>query len=600
MSSLKEKIKSLLKDDVLFFDGAFGTYFSLLFNEEYCEIANIKTPERVKKIHNEYAEAGANLLRTNTFSANRFHPEMDANSSEDVIRAGLQIAHNVAASYKNCFACADIGPISYGAYNENNLTDDDILSEYKRIIDIFLDAGAQIFVFETMSDISPLDKAIEYLNQKNSDVYIICQFAFRPDGYTKSAIGIESIVKAFNKLPCDSIGFNCASGPAHVLSHIKKAIKYAKKPLSALPNASFPSLYEGRQIYNKSEGYFVEIMLHMISLGVKFAGGCCGTTPLHIAALTNAAKKHKPIKYNEESDENIIEYNKKVSKPKVDVFVELSPPTNGKLSGILNRCELIEEIGIKNVTLPDSPLARTRMNPLIISSSIRQKTGLNTLVHLCCRDRNIIALQSDIMAGWAMGLRNLLCVTGDPVAAGGRDDIKSVFNLSSVNLMKLVSHMNKEMFEEDPINIYGAVNLTANNFDSVLNRAEKKVEAGAIGFLSQPVYSSGDVERVKRFKEKINAKLYVGIMPPVTYNNAMFLNNEVPDINIPDNIIEEFSKITDKSEAEEYGCKVVGKVAVEALEYADGLYLLPPFGRISCVSRIVDYVNKNLVEDKDE
>ncbi|MEX1376977.1 MAG: bifunctional homocysteine S-methyltransferase/methylenetetrahydrofolate reductase [Eubacteriales bacterium] len=600
MSSLKEKINDLIKDDILFFDGAFGTYFSLLFNEEDCEASNISHPERVKRIHGEYAKAGANLLRTNTFSANKFHPEMDKKKSEEIIRLGFKIAQSVASSYENCYVCADIGPISYGAYSEHNISDEDILAEYKRIIDIFLGAGAQIFVFETMSDISPLDKAVEYLKQKNNNAYVICQFAFRPDGYTKSAIGIENIVKAFNAVPCDSIGFNCASGPAHVLSHIKKAIKYAKKPLSALPNASFPSLYEGRQIYNKAEGYFVEIMLHMISLGVKFAGGCCGTTPLHIAALTNAAKKHKPKKYDETSDENIIEYNKKVSKPKVDVFVELSPPTTGKLSGTLKRCELIEEMGIKNVTLPDSPLARTRMNPLIISSSIRQDTDLNTLVHLCCRDRNIIALQSDIMAGWAMGLRNLLCVTGDPVAAGGRDDIKSVFNLSSVNLMKLVSQMNKEMFEDEPINIYGAVNLTAKNFDSVLSRTRKKVEAGAIGFLSQPIFSSSDVDRVKEFKKSIDAKLYVGIMPPVTYNNALFLNNEVPDIIIPDNIIDGFSKITDKTEAEEYGCQVVGKVAVEALEYADGLYLLPPFGRISCVSRIIDYVNKNLNEDKYE
>ena len=291
------------------------------------------------------------------------------------------------------------------------------------------------------------------------------------------------------------------------------------------------------------------------------------------------------------------EFTDKIIHTNVDIFVELSPPTTSKLPNLIKKCDLVKELGIQRVTLPDSPLARTRMNPLIISSEIRNKNNLDTLVHMCCRDRNIIALQSDLIAGWSLGLRSLLCVTGDPVAAGGRDDIKSVFNLSSVSLMKLVSHMNKEIFSEAPVSIYGAVNLTAKSFESVLKRSQKKVEAGAIGFLSQPIFSFDDVKKVKEFKEKINAKLYVGIMPPVSYKNALFLNNEVPDIAIPDDIIAGFSEFNDPDDAEEYGCNVAGAVAVAALKYADGLYLLPPFGRISCVKRIVEYINKNSSED---
>ena len=277
--------------------------------------------------------------------------------------------------------------------------------------------------------------------------------------------------------------------------------------------------------------------------------------------------------------------------------MELSPPATSRLPSLINKCTKVKNLGINKITLPDSPLARTRMSPLVVSSEIRNKTELNTLVHMCCRDKNTIAMQSDLLAGWALGLRELLCVTGDPVAAGGRDDIKSVFNLSSTNLMKLVSHMNKEIFSESPINIYGAVNLTAINFDSVIKRSQNKVDAGAIGFLSQPIFSFDDVERVKEYKEKIKAKLYVGIMPPVTYKNAMFLNSEVPDINIPKEIIEEFSKINDPNKAEEYGCNVVSEIAISALKYADGLYISPPFGRISCVNRIIDYINKKFIKD---
>jgi len=597
MTNQAEKIKKTIKDNVLFFDGAFGTYFFLLYNEDNCELSNITTPEKTEKIHRQYAEAGANLLRTNTYSANCFNEVLDIQSSEEIIRSGFKIASKVADDFKNCMVCADIGPIHNNAYNDENSDDIDILDEYKRIIDIFLDEGAEVFVFETMSDISPLDKAVEYLRDKSKDAYIICQFAFRPDGFTKSAIGIESMIEAFNSVPCDTIGFNCASGPAHILSHAKKAFKTTKKPMSALPNASFPALYEGRQIYNGAEEYFVEIMQDVIALGVKFIGGCCGTTPAHIHALVSGSK-NKPAK------SHIVLDNKKAESDiyttattNIDIFVELSPPTTSKLPNLLKKCDKIKQLGIKSITLPDSPLARTRMNPLVISSAIRDKTNLDTLVHLCCRDRNTIAMQSDLLAGWALGLRDLLCVTGDPVAAGGRDEIKSVFNLSSTNLMKLVSHMNTEIFKGDPINIYGAVNLTARNFDSVIRRCDNKIDAGAIGFLSQPIFAPSDIERVREFKEKVNAKLYVGIMPPVTYKNALFLSNEVPDIHIPDSIIDGFSKISDATTAEEYGCNVVSKLAIEALKYADGLYIMPPFGRVSCVYRIIDFINKNSCEE---
>lgn len=597
MPNQAQKIKKAIKNDILFFDGAFGTYFSLLYNEENCELANINAPNKTEKIHREYAQAGANLLRTNTYSANCFNEAMNLDISEQVIRSGYKIASEVASDFKNCMICADIGPIYNNVYDDENNDDIDILDEYKRIIDIFLDEGAKVFVFETMSDIAPLDKAVDYLRSKAKDAYIICQFAFRPDGFTKSAIGIETMIEAFNNVPCDAIGFNCASGPAHILTHARKAFKTTKKPMSALPNASFPALYEGRQIYNEAEGYFVEIMLETIALGVKFVGGCCGTTPAHIYALVEACKNNV-IKSTAELDYKETQtqtYDTAVTN--IDMFVELSPPTTSKLPNLLKKCQKVEQLGVKNITLPDSPLARTRMNPLIISSAIRDKTSLDTLVHLCCRDRNIIAMQSDLLAGWALGLRNLLCVTGDPVAAGGRDDIKSVFNISSTNLMKLVSHMNKEIFKEAPINIYGAVNLTANNFESVIKRSKNKVDAGAIGFLSQPIFSPSDIGKVKEFKQKVNAKLYVGIMPPVTYKNALFLKNEVPDINIPDNIIEGFSKISDPTQAEEYGCNVVSKLAIESLKYADGLYIMPPFGRVSCVYRIIDYINKNSCEE---
>lgn len=587
-----KKIKKILKEKVIFFDGAFGTYYYQLYNDNNCELANITSPKNVINIHKEYANAGANLLRANTFNANRYNQHMDITTSEAIIHKGFNIVDDVASKQINCYPCADIGPVLYDNHNGEYLDDIDILIEYKRIIDIFIDAGAEIFVFETMAEVTPLDKVIRYLKEKKKNSYIICQFAVRPDGYTKSAISVKNIVSNMNDTDCDVIGFNCASGPTHILAHVKKAIKLTNKPISALPNAGFPSLFEDREVYSAADKYFAQIMCEMISAGIKFAGGCCGTSPKHISSLVNRNKQKKiPTKIINKPSKN-TESKATIAPDDIEIFVELTPPPTGNIKPLLKKCDSVESIGIKCITLPDSPLARPRMNPLIVSSAIRQQTNLNTLVHLCCRDRNIIALQSDIMASWALGLRNLLCVTGDAVAAGSRDDIKGVFNISSINLMKLVAQMNTEMFSDSPINIYAAVNLLAKNFEVVCKRSQKKVDAGAIGFLSQPIYSLEDIKKVKEFKQRIDAKLYVGIMPPVTYKNALFLKNEVPDINIPDSIIERLSTITDRNEAEKYGCDVVSNIALKSLQYADGLYVLPPFGRISCVNKIVDYLNK--------
>ena len=579
-------IRDYLKDHIVIMDGAFGTYYAQQYGMgmRVCEWANHDAPEKVRSIHQAYVESGAKLLRSNTFLVNAFEMGMDEESSKELLQKGYQIAKAVADD-NDCYAAADIGPVTKEGRHAQEVSIPEILNEYKRIIDIFLEEGADIFVFETMAEVEPLKEAVTYLKGKAPQAFVLCQFAVRPDGYTRVGIGLSRLMAAMKEIPCDAYGFNCASGPAHMVRHIKKARKVWDRPMSVLPNAGFPKLMEGRTTYEANESYFAELMMEMVALGVKLPGGCCGTTPGHIKALAEAIKKEAtPTERTRNRKSKSV--TPSTPMPDHDIFVELTPPHHGSYKAMLDRVQQLKGMGVKKITLPDSPLGRARMNPLMLSGMIRGQVAIDTLAHLCCRDRNITALQSDIMAAWAGGLRRVLCITGDPVAAGSRDDIKSVFNLTAVSLMKLICHMNEELFAEEPIQVYGAVNLSARNFDVEIKRSERKAKAGAVGLLSQAIYTDEAVDNIRRLKEAVDIKVYAGIFPPVSYRNAMFLKNEVPGITVPDAMVEALAPIKDREEAEQMGVDLTAKIAKSALQYADGLYIMLPFGRVSVANKL--------------
>ena len=583
------RIEEFIKKNVLLTDGAFGTYYALKYGHDtICERANILHPERVKSIHNDYIRAGARLLRTNTFAANKYLLESDEAQRNEILKKGYEIAAQCAGG-KDIFVAADIGPISSISESEKDISNDEKLDEYKEIIDVFLECGADIFVFETMTSVKPLDRAVSYLKNKKPDAYVICQFALHPDSHTGSGISLHELFSEADKIPADAIGLNCASGPVHVLRHIKKIKKLTGKTLSALPNASFPERVGDRMHYSHNEKYFAEIAAEIAAEGVKIIGGCCGTTPGHIRLIADALKSGPVTKKTHRH--SLKEEKIDASAPDIDLLVEMPPPLKAGTESLVKKINTLKEMGVENITLPDSPLGRARMNPLMISGLIRQRCEVETIVHLCCRDRNITALRSDILAAWALGLRKVLCVTGDPVAAGSRDNIKSVFNITGTRLIELISHMNTEFFESSPIELFAAVNFSAANFSAELKRAEKKTKAGAKTFLSQPIYSSEALKNIQKLKKHLDVKVYAGILPPISFRNALFLGNEVPGINIPDDLIEKM-KTAGEALQQPVGIEYSVDIAKRAMEFADGIYLMLPFGKINIAAEFFNSYNK--------
>ena len=582
------KLKEFLKNSILLTDGAFGTYYALKYgHDSICERANISHPDRVTSIHKDYIRAGARLLRTNTFAANKYFLDGDEEERSQIIKSGYDIAIK-AAENNGVFVAADIGPISSISDSRQEISNEEKLEEYKKIIDIFLDCGAEIFIFETMTSAHPLDAAVAYLKFKKPDAYVICQFALHPDSHTGSGISLTELFKDADKIQTDAMGLNCASGPVHVLRHIRKIKKLTDKTLTALPNASFPERMEDRMHYSHNEKYFAQIAAEIAAQGVKIVGGCCGTTPGHIRLISEELEKGITIKSDGVHVHTDAEVFAQV--PPLDLLVEVSPPLKAGTKGFIKKIQKLKDMGVENVTLPDSPLGRARMNPLMVSSLIRQNCDIGTIAHLCCRDRNVTALRSDILAAWAMGLRKVLCVTGDPVAAGSRDNIKSVFNITGTRLIELISHMNDEFFSESPIELYAAVDFDVPNFEAELKRAKKKAEAGAKTFLSQPVYTEEAIKNINILKQNIDVKVYAGIHPPVSYRNALFLKNEVPGIRISDELIT-IMEGTEESAQQTTGLKYCVEIAKRAMQYADGIYLMMPFGKISIAAEFFSLYN---------
>lgn len=583
------KLKNYLKDNILLTDGAFGTYYAQKYGHDtFCEHANIDNPARVKSIHDEYIDAGAKLIRTNTFAANKYNLNMNEEKRSEIIRKGYDIALSSVDGRDVCIA-ADMGPISSITDDAIEIPVEDKVAEYKSIIDVFVECGAKVFIFETMPTIDPLFEAVEYIRENVDDAFIIVQFAVHPDSHTSSGISATELIFDANSLDVDVVGFNCASGPAHVLKHIKRVKNLTERPFSALPNASFPRRQGNRTLYLNNDKYFASISGDLISEGVRVIGGCCGTTPGHIRSISQAIKKgfeKKIISSTKAHEANLL-----AKAPDIDLLVEISPPLKSSVKGMISRINTLKDMGVDSVTLPDSPLGRARMNPIIISSHIRNECNVDTLCHLCCRDRNITALRSDILAAWSMGLRKVLCVTGDPVAAGSRDDIKGVFNVTSTKLISLISHMNSELFSKNPIEIYGAVDFTVPNFNAVIKRADRKIKAGATALLSQPIYSDYAINNIKLLKQQLDIKIYAGILPPISFRNAMFLNNEVPGIKLPQELLDEMEKV-DASQQQQVGVRYAVDIAKRSLEYADGIYLMLPFGRVSVAAEFFEFFGK--------
>lgn len=573
------------------FDGAMGTYYATIKNGSMaCELANLYDSDFILNIHKEYIDAGANAIKTNTFGANRFSLGCEQQEVEQVIRRGWDIACK-AAEDSEVLVFADFGPIP-----ENEGIDS--TEEYKKLIDIFMECGATNFLFETFPKQDILLELAAYIRLKKPEATIINSFAVYPDGYSKEGLYYVDII---NKVSAsglvDCYGLNCISGPAHMY-RLMKDMDLKGKNIVIMPNSGYPASERGRTVYLDNSEYFAEKIMDLKNLGIKILGGCCGTTPHHIAAVKKLLESQRDSQMENQPDtgsvtgvcftENILDNLMKTKKP---VLVEVDPPFDTKWEYMLKSAFMLKQAGADMITIADSPLAKARADSAILAAKLQREAGVPTIPHITCRDKNLLGIKATLLGLHIEGVRNVLVITGDPIAQIERSNVKGVFSLNSSNLANYITSLNNNVFCSEEFKIAGALNVNALNFNAELKRAVGKIENGISCFLTQAIYTDRAVDNLLQALKILKVPIFAGIMPLVGYKNAQFINNEIPGIEIDPEIVEMFRE-KDREASEALGIGLSMKIINKLYNHVAGFYLMTPLKRTHVICEIIHQIKE--------
>lgn len=595
-------INEYLQHHKLVTDGSFGTFYAEKYETgEMPEFANVKYPQRVSKIHESYINAGARLLRTNTFAANTILLEQSIENVKENIRLAVKIVKETVLKCKeDIFIAGDIGPIPEDGHRDLQ----EVEAEYYEIAKTFLELGISILSFETFADISRILPVIQRI-KKEYDVFIMVQFSVDQFGYTGMGLSASKLLKKAGAcVEIDALGLNCGIGPGHMKQLWKQVGKIANKYLIALPNAGYPMrAHKQIQFINNPE-YFAEAIFNMAEWGIDILGGCCGTNPVFIKKLSPILVD---VKQTKELDNKLEVVSEKVIKKsgffyedsgklkeKKLIAVELAPPVDARDDNILEAAHKLKAAGVDILTFPDSPSGRTRVDSVLMAEKVKQETGLEVMPHICCRDKNAIAMRSLFLGAHINGIKNLLIITGDPIQSMVRQTVKAVFNFDSVGLMNIVKDMNEEIFSESPMVYGGAINQGRKNLEVEIQRVRKKMEAGAEFFLTQPIFSKEDADQVKRIKEETGARILCGIMPLVSRRNALFMKNEIAGVPVTEEVIERYPENATMEEGESVGIAIAKEMMSYTESFVDGYYFSFPFNRVHMLGKILTKSTKVL------
>lgn len=600
-------IREYLANNRLITDGAMGTWYDRLtgYKGNLAERANLENPQQIRDIHRAYIEAGAQLIRTNTFAVNSMF--FSADEIEEVLKAAWENASQaVSVNGKDVWIAADMGPIDA----DETKSDGDVEQEYVQLSDYFLRLGAKVFVFETLSDFRYVKRAGSYIKAKCPDAFVVMQFSFNRNGYTRSGMSVRAILsEAASMADMDAVGFNCGVGPLHLYELLKNQSFPEGKYMTVLPNAGYPTELRGRTLYSENVPYYVEMMGRIANLGFDIIGGCCGTTPEHIRGLhhllvnnVKPPKKLMPAVYStdrqsgcgQEAAEEKTELIQKLERGEKIFVVELDPPFDANDTKLMDGASLLRDIGVDMITLADSPLARPRADSIASAIKMRYTRQMEAMPHISCRDKNVIAHRAQLLGMHMNGLRHALIVTGDPIARGDRESIKSVFNFNSIKLMKYVQTMNQEVFGNRPIYYGGALNHNNGSADNIAARMCLKMEAGAQWFLTQPIYGQDDIDRLRELKEKSGGRIIAGIMPLVSRKNALFIKNEMPGIHVPEHVLEQYEEGMSREAYEDVAAAISVDLMKRLEDVCDGYYMMTPFNRAALIKRIILQAKKEL------
>lgn len=588
------KIKDYLDQYQLIADGSFGTFYAGKYEtQEMPELANCCHKERVLALHNAYIEAGAGLIRTNTFAANTVSLGASMQTVKENVQAAINIAKEAVANATHpVFIAGDIGPIPM----DGSLTENQVAQQYYEIARIFVEEGIDVLTFETFPDMSLIEDTLKQIKEEK-DVFIMVQFSINQFGYSNSGMSARKLMQEAESCPyVDATGFNCGVGPGHMVQIFSK-LNFSKKYTIALPNAGYPKRVRNLITFSDNPEYFALKVKELADSGIDIVGGCCGTTPDFIRKVSGLADVgHKRIRkenHQAETEKTVAaqrgfiykeDGNKKQKKL---IAVELAPPANAQDEKLLDAAHILAKSHVDVVTFPDSPSGRTRVDSVLMAEKVKRETGLSVMPHICCRDKNAIAMRSLFLGAHINEIHNFLIVTGDPVPSMVRSTIKPVFNFDSVGLMKIAEDMNEESFSQCPLFYGGAINQGRRNLDVEIGRVKKKMEAGAQFFFTQPVFSKEDAQRISHIKEETGARILCGIMPLISRRNALFMKNEVAGIPVTEEIIARYPENAAKEEGEAIGVEIACEVIAFTRDFADGYYFSFPFNKVYLLEKIV-------------
>ena len=601
-----------MSETPLVFDGAMGTVIyekGVFINACYDEL-NLTNPNLIKSIHQEYVDAGCDVILTNTFGANRFKLEKFglANKIYDINFQGAKLALDVAG--ENVYVLGCVGPCLQKGEFITVENSDKLKENYEIQLKALKDGGVDGIIFETYHNFEELDIAVKIA--KNLDLPVIASIAFKKEKETLNGLALKDAIKRLdNNENIDAVGMNCIIGPHAMLSLVEDAINLTSKPFIVEPNAGHPQNVDGRMIYMSTPEYFATYAQNFIRLGVRGVGGCCGTTPKHIAEMSKTVKaltgvkKHVKIEKIETSEKIDIKVTPKEEKSnfakklfsgeKVST-IEITPPRSVVLDSLIEKVKECKNAKIDAINIPDGPRASSRISSLVTAILLEKEVGIETILHYCCRDRNLIGMQSDILGGFAAGLKNYLIVTGDPPKLGDYPNATAVFDIDAVGLTKVVHNLNNGFdiagnVINPPTSILIGVgaNPCAVDVEKEINHFYNKFSAGAEYAITQPVF---DADALISFIEKshdkgINLPIVAGIWPLVSLKNALFLKNEVPGVFVPDSVIEKMEKAKTKEDGLKYGVEIAQGIKEKIAPFVSGYQISAPFGKVDIALQIL-------------
>jgi homocysteine S-methyltransferase len=602
-----------IAEGVVVCDGAMGTmlYARGVFINRCFDELNLSSPALVRGIHEDYLEAGADVIETNTFGAHRFKlaPHGLEKQVRKVNREGAKIAREAAQG--RGLVAGSMGPLGKPLEPYGNISVDDAVAAYREQAEGLVEGGVDLFIVETLPSLDQARAALTAIGSV-SELPVAVSMTFNEEGTTFYGDRPEDVVRALEDLGVCVVGANCSQGPQPMLETVQRMASVAKSAkLSAMPNAGAPALVDGRYVYLCTPEYMASYARRFLAAGVSFVGGCCGTTPAHIRNLVRSVRMVQPAREvvtvlpparPKEAPRPVPREEKSALARKLwkkfVVSVEIDPPKGADPGAIIDRAQYCKEKEVDVINVGDGPRASARMSAQSLCVLLEEKLQIDTILHYTCRDRNLLGIQSDLLGAYALGLRNILAITGDPPKLGDYPDATAVYDVDSIGLIRIMDHLNNgcdlagnSIGPPLAIHVGCGADPGKPDIEKEIQRLEEKVKAGAEYIMTQPVYDPKSLERFVERVKHLNTPILVGILPLYSHKNAEFLHNEVPGMSIPEDIRERMRRAGSGEEARAEGVSIAQEALLAARDLAQGTYIMPPFNKVELAVRVIEVLH---------